>query len=776
MPNIGIYLCQCGGNIADIIRLPEIEQRLTGRPDIKVVRTHGHMCSGAGQKMILDDVREHSLDRVVVAACSPQFHEKTFRTSLERAGLNPWMLEIANFREHCSWAHRDQPDAALAKAADLLEAALAKVSLSEPLTERVQTMGDETLVIGGGVAGLQAALDLADCGKKVTIVERKPTLGGHMTKLTKTFPTEDCAACIISPKMAEAQAHPNITVLTSAEVESLRGHRLHFEATIRIDPRHVRDDLDMDQCLICGECANACPISVPDEWQADLATRKAVYIPADLAIPYRYLVDREHCLQLNGQVCGKCAEVCPQNAFDFEAGPRRIERTFDVVIVATGHGIFDAREKPVFGYGKMSGVVSNLEMERIVDTLNGEAPLREPGRRVAFVQCVGSRDEQVDREYCSRICCMISIKQASLLKQARPETDIYVFYTDLRAFGKGYEEYYKRAQGMGVKFVRGKPAFFTEENGVVTVTVEETLSREIIEGEFDLVVLANGLGPNPDGDSPAAALKLTRSPDRFLKEAHPKYKPVDTLVEGVFLAGTAQGPKDIPDTVTQASAAASRALGALARGKFTIDPVLGFVHPDLCDACGQCRNACPVHAIAFDEAGVASVNEALCVGCGACLASCPTGALDLHGYTNEQLSAQVRAVLAGKKPGETRILVFADDSGAYRLIDALGVRKMKYPHQIRTIRIPAACRLTSGLLILAFEQGADAVYIGDSPTQTSRFEWGGEASRIVVEHAENKLSELGITGRIVYSQLDAGDLTRFVREIEQLLAETERIQ
>ncbi|MCK4641504.1 MAG: CoB--CoM heterodisulfide reductase iron-sulfur subunit A family protein, partial [Candidatus Marinimicrobia bacterium] len=426
---IGVYLCQCGGNISKVVDLKEVAKFVEKQDEISIIREHSNMCSGAGQKLIIEDVKEFGLEKIVIASCSPQFHEKTFRTTLEKAALNPYVLEMANFREHCSWTHRDEPHIATEKAKDLVKSSIEKARFDYPLEKKKIEMGNRILVIGGGVAGIQASLDLAAAGKEVTLIEKEPSIGGNMALLTKTFPTEDCAACIISPKMAEVQDNPKIRLLTNTLVESTSGHRLHFEIIAKRMPRYIKDSIDMDQCLGCEKCVEVCPVSVPDKWEQGILNRKAIYIPAALAIPYKYIIDEEACLRLKGGTCNKCAEVCPQKAIEFTQEPEEISFTVDTIIVATGFDIIDPKEKPVFGYGKYENVVTGLEMERIVDHIAENPPPRDVGKRVGFIQCVGSRDEQTGKEYCSRVCCMYAVKLASLLKQARPDTDIYIFYT-----------------------------------------------------------------------------------------------------------------------------------------------------------------------------------------------------------------------------------------------------------------------------------------------------------------------------------------------------------
>ena len=767
----GVFLCQCGGNISNTIDLQKIADHVKENDSEIHVTENSHMCSGAGQKQIIEDAKNLKLEKVVIACCSPHFHEKTFRATMQKAGLNPYVLEIANFREHCSWAHKNAPAEATEKAKDIIDASIAKVEHDFPLEEKTRQMGDEILVIGGGIAGIQTSLDLADAGKKVTLVEREPTLGGKMAILTKTFPTEDCAACIISPKMAAVQDHPKITLYTNSEIENIAGHRLHFEVKIKKKPRFILDSIDMDQCLICEKCVQECPVEQPNYWEQGILSRKAIYIPAPHAIPFKYLIDKENCLQFQDGSCRRCADVCPQQVINFDQKNEFINVAVDNVVVATGFDIYDATEKTVFGYGKFENVVTALEMERIVDHISEKIPPRQVGKRVAFIQCVGSRDEQIGREYCSRVCCMFSIKLASLLKQAKPKTDIYIFYTDIRAFGKGYEEYYKRAQKMGIKFVRGKPSHLTEvaETKKVLLTAEDSLSRNIIRSEFDLVVLANGMGLSKASEPIADHLKLAKSDDGFFKEAHPKYRPVDTLIEGVFLAGTAQGPKDIPDTVTQASAAAGRVLATLAQKEFKIDPTLAFVHQDICDGCQACLSVCPKQAIFLNAEGKAEINEALCLGCGSCIGSCPLEAIDLNYYTNQQMYAQIAASLRFKKPEEKRILIFADDNTVYRLADACGVRKMNYSTATRIFRIPSGSRITTNLMLFAFQKGADAILIGDSPAKSSRFAWANKVTEKNILAAQKVLHDFGLEPtRISFREYAAGDLARFTSDVNAL--------
>jgi len=765
---IGVYVCHCGGNISEVVDVEEVARAAGEQGDVVVSRDYEHMCSDAGQKLIADDIKEHGLDRVVVAACSPQFQGGTFMRVLETSGLNPHVLEMANVREQCSWVHADSPSEATDKATALTNMSIAKVKLDEPLEKRTMPIGRRVLVVGGGIAGIQASLDLGDAGFDVHLVERNPSIGGKMAQLSRTFPTEDCSACILSPKMADVPANPNIRLLTNSDVTAVDGHLGAFEVTVTRRPRYV----DPDKCTACGLCEEQCPVSVPNEFEEGLTERKAIHAPFGFAVPNKYLIDDSVCLRLTrgGDVCGRCQKVCPHDAIDFDDEPMTETFTVDTVIVATGYDIFDATKKAVYGYGRFENVITALQMERMIVHAAEGTPIRPIKGRVAFIQCVGSRDEQVGNEYCSRVCCMYATKLSQLLKRSDPSRDVYVFYTDLRSFGKGFEEYYKRGQEAGVKFVRGRPAELLEDpvTKKVTLKVEDTLSRNIIESEFDLVVLSVGMTPNAGTDSIAGMLRLTKSPDGFIQEAHPKFRPVDTLTEGVFLAGTVQGPKDIPDTVAQASAASARAIRLMNQGEYALDPVVAFVHEDACDGCGLCVPACPRGAISV-SGGRARISESSCTGCGVCLSACPTGALDLKGYTNAQLLAEVQAALAGSDG--TTVLVFADDMTAYRLADNVGTARMAYAPNSRIIRVPSGGRVTPRLMLEALALGAGGILIGESEEKSSPYVGSAGAMRANVAAVRSALEADGIEPeRVAGVEFVTVMMVKFVGQVNALAA------
>jgi len=761
MVKIGVYVCHCGGNISEVIDVKAVAEYAGKISDVVLSRDEAHMCSEVGQQLLYDDIQEHKLDRVVVAACSPQFQEKTFKKTIESAGLSPYILEIANIREHCSWPHFDFPEEATEKAKDLVDMAVAKARLDESLKKKMMPIGSNVLVIGGGIAGIQASLDLGDAGFNVCLVEKNPSIGGHMAQLSRTFPTEDCAACILSPKMADVPANPNIEMLTYSEVKDIDGYLGNYTVTIEKKPTFV----DPDKCTCCGKCVDVCPSKVPNENDEGLTTRKAIYLPNPIAVPHSYIIDAENCLG-----CYQCRDVCDPDAIDLDQSLKVIKKKVDTIVVATGFDIFDARDKPVYGFGKYENVITALDMERMIVYGAEGNPIRPVGERIAFIQCVGSRDEQTGNENCSRICCMYATKLSQLLKRSNPKRDVYVFYTDIRAYGKGFEEYYKRAQKTGVKFIRGRVAEVIEdpETKKLTLKVEDTLTRNMIKSQFDLVVLSVGLRPNKGTQNIADMLRISKSSDGFLQEAHPKFRPVDSFSDGVFLAGAVQGPKDIPDTVTQASAAAARAVRLMNQGEYALDPIMAFVHEELCDGCGLCVEHCPTQAISV-SGGTASVNEALCNGCGSCLAFCPKEALDLHVYSNSQILAAVQAVLKNKKKGETRFLVFADDMTVYKLSDNVGTAKMSYSLDSRIIRVPSCSRITPRLMLEAFKAGADGILLGESEEKSSPFPNAVQAVKQNVAQVHQVLEKTGIEQeRLRFVQFVTVMLGGFVKNMNGL--------
>ena len=658
-PKLGVYVCHCGVNIGHTVDVDEVTKYAESLPGVVSAKNYSYMCSDPGQLLVREDVKNLGINRVVVASCSPRMHELTFRKTLKDAGINPYYLEMANIREHCSWVHPDK-ESGTKKAKQLLASAIAKVRMLEPLEENEVTAEPSALVIGGGVAGIQASLDIADAGFKVYLVEKTPSVGGRMAQLDKTFPTLDCSACILTPKMVDVASHPNIELLTYSEVEDVGGFVGNFDVKIRKKARYV----DTTKCTGCGDCAEHCRVKnrIPSEFNESMGKRSAIYLPFPQAVPAKYTIDPGRCLMLTKGKCGKeakCAEVCGANAIDFEQKDEVIEVKVGAIIVATGFDVFDANRKPEYGYANNPQVITAMEMERLVSAsgptagkiLIGEGEDAKVPKEVAFIQCVGSRDKTVCNEYCSRVCCMYTAKQAHLLVEKIPGVKVRVYYMDVRAFGKGFEEFYDRVRREGVRYIRGNPSEVFRRGDKMVVKAEDTLTGTPLEDEVDLVVLSVGLEPRKDARDIVDLLRLSLSSDKFFMEAHPKLRPVDTSSDGVFLAGCCQAPKDIPDTVAQAKGAAASALIPLSSGKVKVEAQVSCVDTSTCRGCGFCVDICPYTAIELVDENrmgnivqVASVNEALCKGCGACVGGCLSGSIQAKSFRDFQILPQIAAL------------------------------------------------------------------------------------------------------------------------------------
>jgi heterodisulfide reductase subunit A len=645
---IGVYVCHCGANIAATVNVKEVAEFAASLRGVVIARDYIFMCSDPGQELIRNDIKEYNLNRVVVASCSPLLHERTFRRVCDSAGLNSYLFEMANIREHCSWVHKE---GATEKAKHLVQAAVMRVYYHEPLEPMEVGFNPSTLIVGGGIAGIQAALDIANAGYKVYLVEREPSVGGHMIQLDKTFPTLDCSACILTPKMSDVGSHPNIELLAYSEVEEVSGYIGNFRVKIRKKARYV----DEEKCTGCGVCQEKCPRKVDSEFDVGLSKRKAIYTPFPQAVPNIPVIDKEHCTYFLKGKCRVCEKFCAAGAIDFEQKDQFMEIEVGAIIMTTGYDAFDAGAIPQYGYGKYDNVISGLEFERLSNAAgptSGEIRLKngQPPESVAIIHCVGSRDKNF-HEYCSRVCCMYALKFAHLIKE-KTKAEVYQIYIDMRCFGEGYEEFYERVGTQdGVKFIRGKASRVTDraltddEKGRLTVCVEDTLLGSFLRVPVDMVILCTALQPRDDAEKVAKLFSIGRRADGFFMERHVKLDPMATLTDGIFVAGCCQSPKDIPDTVAQAKGAAAEVLSLLAQGKVEIEPIIASVDEEVCSGCGLCEKMCPYGALALDSLErVMTVNRALCKGCGACAGICPSGAMSLSHFTPRQILEQVEAL------------------------------------------------------------------------------------------------------------------------------------
>lgn len=664
MQKIGVFVCHCGTNIAATVDVKKVVELVRYEPGVVFADDYMYMCSEAGQEKIIEAIKEYKLTGLVICSCSPRMHEKTFRACAEKAGLNPYMVEVANIREQCSWIHKDKEEATK-KAVILARAAIAKVNLNTPLKEGESPVTKRALVIGGGIAGIQTALDIADAGYEVDIVEKEPSIGGRMSQFDKTFPTLDCASCILTPKMVEVNQHSNITLYTYSEVEKVSGYVGNFDVDIRKKARSV----DADKCTGCGECSAKCPLgkigNIPSEFDRGLRNRPAIYMPFAQAVPAVPVIDRANCTYFKTGKCGVCAKICPSKAVDYEQQDEIVTVKYGAIVVATGFDIINLDKFGEYAYNESPDVITSIELERLMNAagptgghLERMSDHKQP-KDIVFIQCVGSRcdSEEKGKPYCSKVCCMYTAKHAMLIKDHWPDTNITVFYIDVRTPGKNFDEFYRRAvEQYHVNYIKGQVGKVKPQpDGSLLVQAADLLDGKQINMKADMVVLAAAIEPNPGVRKIATMLTASIDNNNFLTEAHAKLRPVESPTAGIFLSGMAQGPKDIPETVSQAGAAAVKVIGLLAKDHLKTNPCTAQCDTLLCNGCSTCANVCPYGAITYDDVQVmdhglretrrvAQVNLALCQGCGACTSACPSGAMDLQGFSNRQITTEVDAI------------------------------------------------------------------------------------------------------------------------------------
>jgi len=764
-PKIGIFVCECGGNIGDVVDVKAVLDEVKDWEGVVVAKYDKYVCSRPAQEMIIEAIKKKDLDRVIVASCTPRMHLTTFQSVLERAGLNPYMLEFVNIREQVSWVHGPRAsEEATKKAIGLIRGGYERSLELEPLESVSEKSSREILIVGGGVAGITAALELGYLGFKVYIVERKPTIGGNMAKLTKVFPTLDCAQCILTPRMAEVGRNPNVSLLTYAEVQDISGRPGNYDVKVFMKPRGV----DTETCRSCGVCAKVCPVTVLDEYNEGLSERKAAYIDFPQAVPSAYVIDFDACTK-----CLKCQELCPSKAINLEDKGRTIELKVGAVIMATGYELYDASLLENYGYGVYKDVITMMDLERLTSASGPTEGYvkRADGsdvKKMAIILCAGSRDKN-HIPYCSRICCMYSLKQAFVLKKMLG-IDVHVYYIDIRATGKGYEELYWRDEEAGVVFTKGKVAeIWKKNNGRLVVLAEDTMMGEVREEDFDMVALATPMIPSSGLEELAGKMRLSLGERGFIQEKHPKLDPVDSLKTGIFACGCTLSPKDVRDTVSDALAAAAKASLFLKGERITTSPEKAFVITELCDSCGLCVPVCPVNAITMEEK--AEINPFMCMGCGACIPVCPRDAIDFKNATSRQIIASLRGVLMDKEPDEVRIVAFVDKNVGYTGMDFLGLDRVNYPESIRIVPVPSTAILGLRHLLYAFAYGADGILVIEGQEDIHE----EFTKKRIIEMGRSLTSEFGIKSmRVRYSYVPlpvykkAADLfTRFTKRIKK---------
>ena len=708
-PKIGVFLCKCGKNIAGTVDIDRLAKEIEKNPKVKLIQVNSYTCSDPGQVEIETAIKEQGIEKVVIAACSPRLHGPTWKKLLNRVGMNPSLVEVANIREQCSWVHLSEKGDATVKAGELIEMAIAKAEMLEAVDDIVVPVSQKVLIIGGGIAGIQAALDLAD-DYEVILVEKAPTIGGRMALIDKTFPTMDCSICILGPKMADVGNHENITLISNAEVTKISGYVGNFNVTVKKKSRFVDEKL----CTACNDCVDICPVSVYDEYSGNLSWRKAIYIPYPQAVPASYIIDEKNCLGLSPLRCGKCINECDKEAINYEDTEKTFEFEVGAMIISVGFEIFDASKIPEYGWNRYPNVVTTFEFERLINAAGPtDGDLLRPSNlkrpiNIAFINCVGSRDVRFN-PYCSNFCCMESIKDALLIKEHWPEVDVTIFYIDIRAFGKGFEELYKRAREEGILFIRGRPSDILENPVTknMTVNVEDTSTGLVLSEEFDLVVLSVGA----EGSTEVIPFPIAKDPSGFYIESHPKLRPVDTPTDGVFIAGGAESPKDIRDSVTQASAAAGRITKLLSKGEFSVEPLFAYVEIDKCTSCGICATRCPYNAVKVDKKNKipAQINSVLCKGCGTCAADCPEDAITMTNFTDAMILKQID--LALRDNAQQKVMIFACNWCSYAGADLAGTSRIQYPTNTRIVRTMCSGRVDIDYIKRCFEKGAGSVML-----------------------------------------------------------------
>ena len=733
-PKIGVFICHCGSNIADTVNIKKLSEELSTNEEL-IVKDHLFMCSESGQNLILKTLTDENIDRVVIASCSPKHHWNIFKGCIEQK-LNPYMWEMANIREHCSWVHSDK-DEATKKALSLIEGAINKVKHHKPIGTKEVHMNQDVLVIGAGIAGMHASLELADKDFHVYLVEKSPSIGGNMTKLGRTFPTDDCSMCTASPIMNEVNSHPNIELMTLTEVVDFSGRPGEYTATVETKPRYV----DPDKCTGCGLCTEKCPVVIPSEYELGLGNTKAIHIPFNSCVPEIAFIEEDACLKITKDKCGVCEKICPADAIDYKQKPKTKKLKVGATIVATGYQQMDLSGTE-YNY-EHPDVINGLQLERMITPAgptegkiicpsNGQEP-----KVATFIQCAGSRDQR-HREYCSNICCMYSTKNAKIVRNKIPDATINMCYIDLRAPGRRYEEYYRMLRESNVKMIMGRPSEIMEDqNGKLYFEVFDKSTDKLLQIKPDLIVLATALEPSEGTKKMGDLLHIPSGMDKFLSPLHVKIAPVDTTTEGIYIAGTAEAPKSIQACITDAASAASRVATMLKGDKSEIDLTTAEIDLEKCTKCGLCIEECNYSAITDDY----EILDIACRGCGKCVSVCPEGAIEIRHLTNDQLRAQVDGILSVDPDS---IIVYVTEVCGYNAADIAGTTRREYSTKIKIVKLPCVGRLSVDDMIYPFEKGAKRVMIVACPEGLCHYIDGDIAAKEKVKEAKKILDKKNI--------------------------------
>ncbi|MFX0041620.1 MAG: hydrogenase iron-sulfur subunit [Candidatus Hodarchaeota archaeon] len=769
---IGLFLCDCGRNISGVIDNNRIIEHFSNYPDIYVIEDNQYLCSELGLNKIIEEIKQNKIERVVIAACSFKLHGLLFRKTVEKAGINRFLISFANIREQNSWVHTNEPEKATIKAIDQINMAIEQVKLLKPLEVQYSSVLPSCLIIGGGIAGIKAALVIADAGYKVYLVEKESTIGGHMALFDKTFPTLDCSICILGPLMTEVNDHPNIELLTYSEVEKVEGYIGNFNVFIKKKPRFIVEE----NCVGCFDiCHDVCPIDVEDTF----FPRKAIDVPYPQAIPLFPNILEEYCIG-----CKACQQACGDRlAIDFDQQPEKIDINVGTIIVAIGFKTFDPSLLGELNYQKYPDVITTMQMERL---FNNDGPTHgriirpsngQPPKKVSFVLCIGSRNKKIHRDYCSQVCCNVAIKQAILLKKEYPDVKINIYYTDIRAMGKNCEEFYNRArETFNTRFIKSNVSAIlkSDTSDDLIIRGEDVIEGTLFENKADLVVLATGIEPAEDTDNLSQILNISQDPYGFLLEKHLKVKPSESSVAGIYIAGAIQGPKDIPNSISQAESAASKVISLISSKKVELDPHVVTFEKEKCTFCRLCENICIYNALKIEGKDL-KIIPANCTGCGACAAMCPEDALYIPGFTKSQISVQIQTILK-KKRESPLIIAFLCNWCSYMGADLAGISKITYPTNVRIIHVMCTAMLNPSLVFESFFHGADGVLIAGCYPQDCHYQEGFNKAATRYESIKQMLAETGINeNRIKITSISAGEGEKFAQIITKLKEDLEKL-
>ncbi len=786
MPKIGLFICDCGKTLTKNIDFDSLTSDLEKTGKFSFIVRSSVLCKTDLEKM-LKQLKAKKVDKVVVAACTPKLYESTWGRLLQDAGMNYYDLVISNIREQCSWVHMDEPkEHVTEKAKGLILSAANRAEALEEIPYEKIPITQKVVVIGGGIAGLTAAQELAELGIQVDVIEKQPTVGGLCLELGTVFPTQDCSLCVRttgcpglgdgSPRRciyrANLEFNPKIKFYTNCEVVDVLGSIGNFKVVVKKNPRYVSEE----KCIRCNECVKVCPVEVPDGFNLGLTKRKAIYMPFVQAIPQVYAIDPKNC---KFQECEKCVKVCPTNAINLKEKEETFTLDAGAIIIATGFEEYNPALVKEYNYGRYPDVITQIELARLLDVTGptGGRPIRlsdkKPVNRIVMIQCVGSRDEK-HNYYCSNICCMVALKHAIMIKEHFPEIDVVIEYMDIRPVGSRYEEYYRRARELGVTFIRGRPSEVISNGKRLVVEGENSFTGEFEKIEADLVVLSMAMVPSKGTQELARMLGVALGPDGFFSAVDPKVRPSETNVVGVLLAGGAMTPMDIPNAVSYAAGAAIGAVKLLNQKEIEKPLLTSFVNEEICSSCRICEWACPFDAAHVgDEA--AQVDQAKCFGCGICAAACPSGCITLRRHTSKQLTAAIDGVL-GNGGEAKKIVAIACLECGYSTIDDAGMLGMQYPVNVSIVDVPCTASVDPQVVLDAFNSGADGVMlIGCDRCHYLR---GADVANLRVSMLQKLLEQFGIEKERLQAFFgdchDAGELIEKIRGMAEKIAGLEK--